>query len=403
MRAGVGALNAFGRGLSRLGSSPPRLDQDALHRAAERRTGLSEVGWDIESPLLRLLRAYRDEARLTLLGRITAREMIVSQLANLMHLQEELSAQPKIAEEKITRPVFVTGLPRTGTTLLHNLLSQDPGNRTPLTWEAMFSAGYPNSPEAIDAVRRKTAERLGWANRLAPEFMHIHAMEPDLPQECIAITAQVFMSIQFHTTHDVASYEDWFEQDSQQLAYEFHHRLLQHLQFRRASERWMLKAPGHLFGLDALLKRYPDARIIQTHRDPLRVLASMASHATVLRRAFSDAADPLKIAADWTQRWAGALERFLATRDDAPNGQFLDIDYERLERAPMETVEEIYRFLGASLGDRARRNMQAFLDANPKHKHGVHRYSLEEFGLDRRRELSRFRDYCDRFGIEIVS
>ena len=151
-----------------------------------------------------------------------------------------------------------------------------------------------------------TASRLAWANRLAPQFRKIHPIAHDLPQECIAITAQVFMSIQFHTTHDVPSYEDWFERESQQLAYAFHRRLLQHLQARQPGKRWVLKAPGHLLALDALLAQYPDARIIQTHRDPLRVMASMASHATVLRQAFSDRARPNEIAADWSDRWARA-------------------------------------------------------------------------------------------------
>src|SRR5690606_19663336 len=176
----------------------------------------------------------------------------------------------------------------------------------------------------------KTAARLAWANRLAPEFKRIHPIAPDLPQECIAITANVFMSIQFHTTHDVPSYEDWFERSGQALAYDFHYRFLQHLAARRPGKRWVLKAPGHLFALDALLERYPDAKIIQPHRDPLRVMASMASHATVLRKAFSDRADPAEIAADWTRRWADALERFLCVRDLAPAEQFLD----RHVRAP---------------------------------------------------------------------
>src|SRR5690606_1306045 len=124
----------------------------------------------------------------------------------------------------------------------------------------------------------------------------------------------------------------------QALAYDFHLRFLQHLDARRPGKRWVLKAPGHLFGLDALLERYPDAKIVQTHRDPLRVMASMASHATVLRRAFSDRADPAAIAADWTRRWADALDRFLSVRDLAPAGQFLDVSYEDIEHAPIAAI-----------------------------------------------------------------
>jgi hypothetical protein len=231
--------------------------------------------------------------------------------------------------------------------------------------------------------------------------MRIHPIAADLPQECIAITAQMFMSIQFHTTHDVPSYQDWFENASQRLGFDFHHRFLQHQQAKSTGSRWVLKAPGHLFALEGLLERYPDARIIHTHRDPLRVMASMASHATVLRRAFSDSADPRKIARDWADRWARALEKFLAVRDRAPASQFLDINFESIESDPLGTVERVYDFLQWPLTTEARAAMRRFLDANPKNKHGVHSYTLEQFGLSRGQELARFSNYCERFRIPV--
>ena len=155
----------------------------------------------------------------------------------------------------------------------------------------------------------------------------------------------------------------------------------------------MLKAPGHLFSLDALLREYPDAKIVQTHRDPLRVMASMASHATVLRQAFSDRADPKAIAADWSLRWGEALNRFLAVRDRSNPAQFLDVAYDDIEARPLEAVRRVYEFLGWTMTREAEGAMQAFLDANPKNKHGVHRYSLAEYGLSREDELIRYADY----------
>jgi hypothetical protein len=400
--AAVGVLNVGGKTLARLGVSAPSLDVEPMRRAARRRAGLTDFGtWPIEEPLERLMRAYRSEAALTTLGRVTVRELIVSLLENLLHLEAERARAPGIADRQIDAPVFIIGLPRTGTTLLHGLMSEDPDNRVPRTWEVMFPARFPNTQQGIDSARKLTASRLAWANRLAPQFKTIHPIAPDLPQECIAITAQVFMSIQFHTTHDVPSYETWFEHHSQRLGYEFHYRLLQHLEARRPGQRWVLKAPGHLFALDDLLARYPDAKIIQTHRDPLRVMASMASHATVLRRAFSDSANPESIAADWTERWAQALRKFLAIRDRSAPEQFLDLGYDDIENSPLETVERVYGFLGRRLGDAARTAMSRFLDANPKNKHGVHRYSLAEYGLDREAEMRRFGDYCARFNIAV--
>jgi hypothetical protein len=257
------------------------------------------------------------------------------------------------------------------------------------------------SPDDVAHARSQTETRLGWADRLAPEFMSIHPIAADLPQECIAITAQVFMSIQFHTTHDVPSYQNWLEEAPQRRGFDFHHRFLQHQQAKSPGTRWVLKAPGHLFALEGLLERYPDARIIHTHRDPLRAMASMASHATVLRRAFSDSADPRKIAADWAERWARALEKFLAVRDRAPPSQFLDVSFESIESDPLGTAERVYDFLGWPLTVEARTAMQSFLAANPKNKHGAHRYTLEQFGLDRDALLLRFRNYCERFRIPV--
>ena len=401
VKTAVRGLNLGGRTLRRLGVERPALDLDSLHRAAYRRAGVSRYGsWDFAEPLERLLKSYRDEAALTTLGRITVRELVVSLLDNLLRMEAERAANPSIEQQRIAAPVFIIGLPRTGTTHLHGLISEDAANRAPLTWEVMYPAAS-RSADEIAHARSQTDARLGWADRFAPEFMRIHPIAADLPQECIAITAQAFMSIQFHTTHDVPSYQDWFENASQRLAFDFHHRFLQHLQAKSLGSRWVLKAPGHLFALAGLLERYPDARIIHTHRDPLRVIASMASHATVLRRAFSDSADPLKIAADWADRWARALDRFLAVRDRASPSQFLDLGFESIEADPLGTVERVYDFLGWPLTTQARTAMQNFLAANPKNKHGVHSYTLEQFGLSRATETIRFRSYCERFRIPV--
>jgi hypothetical protein len=402
IKSAVGALNVGGGTLRRIGYDLPALELEPLLATAQRRRGIEDLGdWPFFEALERLLASYRTEAELTTLGRVTVKELIVSLLENLLDLEAEYRRSPSIGATKIEAPVFIIGLPRTGTTLLHGLMSEDADNRVPRTWEVMFPARFPKDAHGIEQARRLTAARLEWANRLAPKFKKIHPIAADLPQECIAITAQVFMSIQFHTTHNVPSYERWFERGSQKLAYDFHHRLLQHLETRAPGRRWVLKAPGHLFALGDLLERYPDAKIVQTHRDPLRVMASMASHATVLRRAFSDSANPEQIAADWSERWARALDDFLAVRDRASPGQFLDVNYHDLERAPVDTVASIYDFLGWRFTDAARRTMDTFMRANPKNKHGVHRYSLSQYGLDRDTEAERFAAYCSRFNIAI--
>ena len=399
LAAAVTTLNAFGSLYERAGRRPVSLDAAQLIEAAQRRAGSAAFGdWHFQPSLERLLTAYESRAHLTLLGRITVRELLVSLLTNLLRMEQRLQAEPAIATAPVAAELFIIGLPRTGTTLLHGLLAQDPASRTPQTWEVMFPAGDGSATE--QQLRARCDARLRWANRLAPQFKKIHPIAAALPQECIAITAQVFQSIQFHTTHNVPDYQDWLEKQDQQLAYRFHRRLLQHLQDGQEQSRWVLKAPGHLFALPALLNEYPDTRIVQTHRDPLRVVASMASHATVLRAAFSNRVEPHAVAADWAERWGRALETFLKARDEVEPSRFLDVRYEDIEQQPMAVIEKIYAFCGWSLSSSARQRMTNFLAANPKNKHGTHHYSLDAFGLSRDRELRRFQHYCERFSIQ---
>ena len=398
--ATVRTLNAGGAVLKKCGLVAPDLSSKKLEYLAKKRTGLSNFGdWAFQRPLEKLIKAYEQEANLTMLGRITVHELIVNILINLLLLEEKRRYQPSTETEPITSPVFIIGLPRTGTTLLHGLMEQDAKVRVPQTWEVMFPANCSGSAEESSKTQDRTRNRLNWANRLAPGFKRIHNIAPELPQECIVITAHVFLSTQFHTACNVPSYQDWFEQEPQKLAYEFHYRLLQHLQIKRTPQHWVLKAPGHLFALDALLKRYPDAKIIQTHRNPLQVMPSMASHATVLRRALSNQVNPKEVAHDWAMRWNLALGKFLEVRDRSPSDQFLDVHYDDIEREPLETIYRIYDFLGWTIEDRTSQAMKTFLASNPKNKYGVHRYSLGQYGLNPMKERKRFSAYCERFSI----
>lgn len=398
----VVTLNRGGAALRRAGITSPDLGQQTLLDAAIRRAGLDDFGdWPVDELLSRLLESYEKEAKLSTVGRITVREMLVSLLENFLYLENERSTSIGIDDEKIDAPVFIVSLPRTGTTLLHGIIAQDLATRVPLTWEVMFPVGYEESEPKLQRARRRTASRLAWANRLAPEFKRTHEIAADLPQECIAIMAQGLASIQFHTTHNLPSYQDWFERHGQDLGYKFHQRILQPLQKRRGTTRWALKAPGHLFGLDALLHRYPDARVIQTHRDPVQAMGSIASYACVLRRAFSDVVDPRLVAADWCGRWADALDRSLEVRESAGADRFHDVAFDDLMTAPLETVERIYDFLGWSFTSQARSAMEAFLKARARGRHGVHKYELADYGLDHGDLSRRFAKYCEMFNVTV--
>ena len=240
---------------------------------------------------------------------------------------------------------------------------------------------------------------MDWLHRFAPEFERIHPVGAERPEECVALMAPGFTSALFHTLYRVPSYQDWFESGPQTLGLETHYRVLQQLQFRRGKGRWVLKGPGHLFSLEALLRRYPDARLIQTHRDPLRAIPSIASLNATLHAIFSNPVNPEEIGRDCAVRLSGALDRFLRERETLPPERFVDVAYAELTDSPISTVERLYDHLGWSLSATARAAMQAYLAKNPKDACGVHRYSLQAFGLDAGQESKRFARYCARFDI----
>jgi putative membrane protein len=378
-----------------------RLDSDELIDVAARRTGLTDQGDDgFREPLRRLVASWEDEAMLSPIGRVAARRDALRLLANRLRMREDRRRHPEIATEKIRQPLFVTGLPRTGTTILHGLLSQDSASRAPRGWDTMYPSPPP-AGEALDWRVAKSGFQIGWLERLAPGFQAIHPLGALIPQECLVITSHSFMSYQFQTSHHVPSYQSWLQSQDLDPAYRAHREFLQHLQWRRSTGHWVLKAPAHLYGIEAIFAAYPDAGVILTHRHPLEVTPSLASLTVMLRRAFSEHVDPKATAREMSERWAQGMTRALAVRDSGrvPANRFADVDYREFLDDPLGVVRRIYDHFGLELRDDAERRMRRYLAANPKNKHGRHRYSLEAFGLDRDEELARYGTYCQRFGL----
>ncbi len=405
LRTAKRTMNVGGRALVALGLQPISLDEHSILDEARRQTGLYDFGGDaFRAPLRRLLSAYETEARLTLVGRIAARSDTISLLANRLRVVEDRRRHPGIAEQRIRRPLFIVGLPRTGSTMLHHLLAQDPASRTAQAWEVMTPSPPPERQRYETDVRIAHADReLRWLDRLAPGFKAIHPLDAQLPLECLAITSYSFMSQRFHTMYRVPTYQEWLLDQDVRPAYELHRRFLQHLQWRTPAERWILKAPSHVFAFDALFEAYPDALIVQTHRDPVTVLASVASLTAVLRSAFSDHVDLAEIGLEVTRHWADGLERAVHVRRRAhiPADRFFDLNYRELVDDPLAAVRRIYAQFDLPLTATAVEPMRRYLAGHPQAKHGRHVYSLARFGLDPDDLTHRFKAYNQHIGTRV--
>lgn len=393
----VRVLNGCGEFLESAGFNRTAFDAESLIEEAKRRSGLAEFGaGEIREPLRRLLRSCFEEARLNLVGRLALRSDVVQTLCNRLRIERDRAAVSEIRVQRIVEPIVIIGLPRTGTTLLHTLLALDPDNRAPLTWEVMDPPSLVQS-EGDQAHIRRTARNLQYLNWLAPKFRNVHAVGALLPQECLGIMSYAFMSDQFDTMYNVPSYQAWLESQDLSPAYEFHHRFLQHLQVRDGEKRWILKAPTHMFSARELLTVYPEARIIQTHRAPMEVIASVASLMTILRSVFSNSVDPFVIGRQMADYWSGALNRFMHHRESIPSERIADLHFTEIQRDPMAAVRRIYEQFEMELSGEAESRMRDYLARQPAEQHGCHRYELGQFGLSAEAEAPRFEAYCERF------
>jgi Sulfotransferase family len=396
----VRLLNGCGNLLdkSRIPRAPIRAVD--LIETAKRRCGLDDFGGgDFFEGLSQLLASCQRESRLNLVGRIVLRADLIRTLCSRLFMQRDRKVYPSIVRQEIREPLFIVGLPRSGTTLLHTLLALDPEHRVPLTWEVMT----PSPPTGDNEKRRiqRAISSCNCFNWLAPTFHHVHPVGAELPQECVSLTAPTFMSDQFDAMYYVPSYRAWFFRQDLRPAYEYHRRFLQHLQVRQTASRWVLKAPTHMFALPSLLAVYPDALFVQTHRAPLDAMASVSSLITILRRVFSDAVDPHTVCREAIDYWSRTLEKFLQERDRLAEHRICDVDYAGIRRDPLAVVKSIYTHFGWSLSRKVEQRMRHALASQPEERYKLHRYDLSQFGVQEAESAARFAAYCDRFGLEV--
>ncbi len=392
----LSAINAAGTALGRIGLAVS-LDPEELVRAARRRTRLDDFGGDDwREPLERLTRAAETEARLTPFGRFYIRRELVQRLSNRLRIQDAVRRDPAILSEPVDRPVFILGLPRTGTTHLHRLLARDPRSRVLMTWEMAEPVPAPR-PETYESDPRiaRIARNLRLVHWAGPRLRAIHDIDAREPEECISLMANDLRSLYFAVGIHIPSYTRWLEEQDLTEPYRRHRRQLQLLQRHFRRDRWVLKAPVHMQGLSSLLAVYPDARVVWTHRDPADVIASTASLLYHFRSAFCRDLDPRQVGPEALEQMARWVEQGLQARaahrsKGAGSARFVDVAYQDVVRSPVSTVERVYRALDLPFDEDTRCRMQRHLDRAVQHRHGVHRYRLEEYGLDRAQVARRF-------------
>ncbi|MBV9653631.1 MAG: sulfotransferase [Acetobacteraceae bacterium] len=376
--------------------------EESLLRLAEQICGpdiLTE--WNITEALAALAASLQNEASLSAFGHLSFRVEALRFFRTLRRMKEEEQSRPDIRERAIRRPLFITGIPRSGTTFLHNLMTLDPRNVVPRCWQTI----YPFPPRgAPDRRRQKVQRQFADFLALAPELPDLHPLAADLPQECTDIMSYVFRSLRFDTTHAVRSYRRWLDLAGHEIPYRFHRRFLQHLAgaFREtndADRTFVLKCPDHVFALGALRRVYPDALIVLVHRDPAKVMPSVAKLTEVLRAPFTTRLDRMAIGRQVTGDWLVGTECMIAAQHRLPAANLLNLTYAEIVGDPAGVMARLYAFMGRSFEPSLRARVEAFNDGRPRGGYGRNLYRAEDYGIDTGTIRARFRAYTEQFGL----
>lgn len=380
------------------------LDFDQIVAEAKERSGLDDFGSDVfREPLRRLLIALDEEAELNALGRSIQRERIVNILVTNLQFEDYWKRYPEIADEEILDPVVIIGLGRTGTTLLQRLLASDDRFYSALWWEARFPVPLPGEDLNDPSVRIATAKaEVQQMYETVPNLGALHPLDAMQADEEILLLEQSFYSSTPESAANIPQFAAWLDAQDQTPGYEYLRRILQFIQWQKKrrgikAERWVLKSPHHIHYSDVLLSVFPDAQIIQTHRDPLVVIPSWASMNYSLWQANSDVADPIAAASHWNDKMAKGLLRCMDVRDRARPNTFFDVYFEDTARDPLGVAAGIYEFIGWEFTDEARAGMQAWLAQNSREDRPPHEYTLEMFGLTEQGLNTKYAVYIERF------
>lgn len=398
----IKALNTLGEPVTR---RLVRLHEDDLLASACKRTGLDDFGDpSFLAPFRLLLNGLEHEAHLSAFGRIGTRQFLLQLLSSRLLIEDLIKKHPEILDEKIERPIIIAGPPRTGTTHLFNLIAQDPDLRTLPYWESLEpllperGQPKPGQPDPRIARAEKIIAFLDWT---MPNFRAMHEFTAEGPHEEIQLLGIYFSTQLFEASYDLPSYAEWYRSSDQTPAYRYLKRILQVLQWIRRGTRWVLKTPQHLENLRALTSTFPDAKFIQTHRDPVPITASLVTMIAYARRVqtHASALDPAAIGRHWAKRLEDSLRSSVEDRHLLPPDQVLDVPFREFMQDSVGMVERAFAFAEQPLTERTAAAIRTAAQRSPRGKHGTIVYCLEDFGLDAKERRRALRFYQERFNV----
>lgn len=379
------------------------LEPGPLMAAAVEQTGLDDFGDPgFEERLDMLCGALRTEAGLSPAGLTGQHAMLTGLLKSRLLIEDLVARNPSILDERIERPIVICGLPRTGTTHLHNLLSADPALRSLPYWESLEPVLAPSEQGTEPDPRLARTEQQVWMiNTAMPHFKRMHEMAVDHVHEEIQLLAIDFSTMLFETVAPMPTWRDYYLSHDQRSSYAYLRKILQVLQWLRGGERWVLKSPQHLEQFPALLETFPDATFVVTHRDPVSVTASLATMVAYGSRMACSGIDPRRVGSYWADRVERMLRRCVDDRDVLPASSSIDVRFDDFMADDMAMVGRIYELAGQPLTDPARRAMTGFMSSHPRGRFGTVVYDLAQLGIDRAERRAALRFYVDRFGVAV--
>lgn len=386
--------------------TPASLLAEAAARQGLRPTAAVFGPDDFREPLEVFCGALEDEAALTVAGRLLTRRMLVRLLEVRIQLHALLESDPGVVAEPVSEPIFVIGAPRTGTTVLHGLLARDRANRAPEGWELLRPVPSPR-PETFDTDPRieLCGPELSGHQMVSSGMLAIHPYSARMHKECLSAMSLSFRSEELVSRYRVPSYVAWLQSCDMTPAYHVHRTVLQVLQRHFPPRRWALKSPVHLQSLPVLAEVYPDARLVMTHRDPTSILASVSSLIATLRWAHSDTVDMTEIGRYHADLYASSLDRLVDFLDagTVDAARIAQVSHHTVSTDGLNAVRSVYGQLGLELTAGAEAAMAQFIADTPPGRHGEHRYSFDDLGLDVDDTRARFARYIERLGVEVAS